>query len=65
MSELSPVKSPGGLGSVEDNLIAGSVVVAYFFNIGVSYLRPYKLVQWRLPIASQAAFFVLVAEVSC
>ncbi|OJJ02059.1 hypothetical protein ASPVEDRAFT_132485 [Aspergillus versicolor CBS 583.65] len=59
VSELSPAKSRGRLVSVEGNLIAGGVVVAYFFNIGMSYLSPYNPVQWRLPIAFQALFIVL------
>ncbi|KAE8358133.1 general substrate transporter [Aspergillus caelatus] len=58
VSELSPAKSRGRLVSVEGNLIAAGVVVAYFFNIGVSYLPPTDPVNWRLPIAFQVVFIV-------
>ena len=59
MSELSPAKSRGRLVSAEGNLIAFGVVVAYFFNIGMSYLPSSNPAQWRLPIAFQAVFIIL------
>lgn len=61
VSELSPAKSRGRLASVEGNLIAGGVVVAYFFMIGMSYLPVTNPVVWRLPIAFQAVFIIAQA----
>ncbi|RAK93772.1 general substrate transporter [Aspergillus costaricaensis CBS 115574] len=58
VSELSPAKSRGRLVSVEGNLIAGGIVVAYFFNIGMSYLPPSNPVEWRVPIAFQGVFII-------
>jgi MFS family permease len=58
VSELSPAKSRGRLVSIEGNLIAFGVVVAYFFNIGMSYLPPSNPAEWRVPIAFQGAFII-------
>ena len=58
VSELSPAKSRGRLVSAEGNLIAGGVFVAYFFNIGMSYLPTTDPVVWRVPLAFQAVFII-------
>ncbi|KAF5009444.1 hypothetical protein FDECE_4326 [Fusarium decemcellulare] len=58
VSELSPAKSRGRLVSVEGNLIAFGIVVAYFFNIGMSYLPSKNPAEWRVPIAFQGVFII-------
>ena len=58
VSELSPAKSRGRLVSVEGNLIAFGIVIAYFFNIGMSYLPASNPAEWRVPIAFQGVFII-------
>jgi MFS family permease len=58
VSELSPAKSRGRLVSVEGNLIAFGIVVAYFFNIGMTYLPTGNPAEWRVPIAFQGIFII-------
>ncbi|KAJ5011661.1 general substrate transporter [Colletotrichum sp. SAR 10_99] len=58
VSELSPAKSSGRLVSVEGNLIAFGIVIAYFFNIGMSYLPSKTPAEWRVPIAFQGVFII-------
>jgi hypothetical protein len=53
VSELVPAESRGFHVGVEGNLIAFGIVVAYYFNIGMSYAS--GPVQWRLVIAFQIA----------
>lgn len=58
VAELSPAKSRGRLVSVEGNLIAFGIVIAYFFNIGMPYLPASNPAEWRVPVAFQAVFII-------
>ncbi|GAM33607.1 hypothetical protein TCE0_011f00630 [Talaromyces pinophilus] len=51
VSELVPAESRGFHVGIEGNLIAFGIVMAYYFNIGMSYTT--GPVQWRLVIAFQ------------
>ncbi|KAL2871155.1 sugar porter family MFS transporter [Aspergillus lucknowensis] len=51
VSELVPAKTRGRHIAIEGNLIAFGIVIAYYFNIGMSYAS--GQVQWRLVIAFQ------------
>lgn len=42
--------------AIEGNLIALGIVIAYYFNIGLSYSS--GAVQWRTPIAAQGLFIL-------
>lgn len=57
VSELSPAKSRGRLVAMEGSLIAFGIVIASYYNIGMSYAT--GPVVWRAPIASQIIFIVL------
>ncbi|CAH0033265.1 unnamed protein product [Clonostachys rhizophaga] len=57
VSELVPAKNRGRHVAIEGNLIAFGIVIAYYFNIGMSYTS--GAVQWRLVIAFQAVFIAL------
>ncbi|KAF2123156.1 general substrate transporter [Lophiotrema nucula] len=57
VSELVPAKSRGRHVAVEGNLIAFGIVIAYYFNIGMSYTS--GPVQWRLVIAFQIVIIIL------
>lgn len=54
VSELVPAKNRGRHVAIEGNLIAFGIVIAYYFNIGMSYTS--GGVQWRLVIAFQVVF---------
>ncbi|KAL4876040.1 general substrate transporter [Aspergillus karnatakaensis] len=51
VSELVPANTRGRHIAIEGNLIAFGIVLAYYFNIGMSYAS--GQVQWRLVIAFQ------------
>jgi MFS family permease len=51
VSELVPAKNRGRHIAIQGNLIAFGIVLAYYFNIGMSYAS--GQVQWRLVIAFQ------------
>jgi MFS family permease len=57
VSELSPAKSRGRLVATEGSLIAFGIVIASFYNIGMSYTTGPAV--WRAPIASQIIFIIL------
>ena len=57
VSELIPAKTRGRHVSIEGNLIALGIVVAYYYNIGMSYTT--GAAQWRAPIASQGFIIIL------
>ena len=62
-SELSKPKNRGFLVFVEGALLAGGVMISYWIDFGFYFLRT-NSVQWRFPIAFQAAFaLVLLAGV--
>lgn len=56
VSELVPAKSRGRHVAIEGNLIAFGIVLAYYFNIGMSYTT--GPVQWRLVIAFQLVIII-------
>ncbi|KUL81393.1 hypothetical protein ZTR_09881 [Talaromyces verruculosus] len=56
VSELVPAKSRGRHVAIEGNLIAFGIVVAYYFNIGMSYVT--GPVKWRLVIAFQVVMII-------
>ncbi|KAH6986655.1 general substrate transporter [Ilyonectria destructans] len=51
VSELVPPKSRGRHVAIQGNLIAFGIVLAYYFNIALSYTS--GALQWRTPIAAQ------------
>jgi hypothetical protein len=57
VSELVPAKNRGRHVAIEGNLIAFGIVIASYFNIGMSYAS--GAVQWRLVIAFQIVFIFL------
>ncbi|OQV09483.1 hypothetical protein CLAIMM_13601 [Cladophialophora immunda] len=57
LCELLPAKRRGRDVSIAGNLIAFGIIIAYYFNIGLSYTS--GPVQWRLPIAFQGVFIIL------
>ncbi|KAL2848603.1 general substrate transporter [Aspergillus pseudodeflectus] len=57
VSELVPAKNRGRHIAIEGNLIAFGIVLAYYFNIGMSYAS--GQVQWRLVIAFQIVIIIL------
>ncbi|KAI1629076.1 hypothetical protein EDD37DRAFT_36276 [Exophiala viscosa] len=57
LCELLPAKRRGRDVSTAGNLIAFGIIIAYYFNIGLSYTT--GPVQWRLPIAFQGVFIIL------
>lgn len=57
VSELVPARSRGRHVAVQGNLIAFGIIIAYYFNIGMSYAT--GPVQWRLVIAFQIAIIIL------
>ncbi|KAI9815140.1 MAG: hypothetical protein M1827_002983 [Pycnora praestabilis] len=59
VSELTPAKSRGRHVALEGNLIAFGIVVAYYYNIGLSYIT--GPAQWRAPIASQGV--IIIAQI--
>ncbi|KAI4264671.1 MAG: hypothetical protein L6R38_000164 [Xanthoria sp. 2 TBL-2021] len=56
ISELIPAKARGRAVAIEGNLIAFGIVIAYYYNIGMSYTT--GPAQWRAPIASQSAIII-------
>ncbi|UZJ55406.1 hypothetical protein CBS101457_004726 [Exobasidium rhododendri] len=58
-SELSKAHNRGLLVLVEGALIAGGIMIAYWVDYGFYWLDT-SSVQWRFPIAFQAAFAVVV-----
>lgn len=59
VSKLAHAKSRGRLVSIEGNLIALGIVIASFFDIGMSFVP--GQVQWRLPVAFQLFFIISTA----
>jgi MFS family permease len=59
VSELTPARSRGRHVAIEGNLIALGIVIAYYFNIGLSYTT--GPVQWRTPIAAQG--IIILAQI--
>ncbi|KAK5216900.1 hypothetical protein LTR72_010270 [Exophiala xenobiotica] len=57
LCELLPAKRRGRDVSTAGDLIASGIIIAYYFNIGLSYTT--GPVQWRLPIAFQGVFIIL------
>jgi len=57
LCELLPDKRRGRDVSTAGNLVASGIIIAYYFNIGLSYTA--GPVQWRLPIAFQGVFIIL------
>ncbi|KAL8870827.1 MAG: hypothetical protein Q9174_003216 [Haloplaca sp. 1 TL-2023] len=60
VSELIHAKARGRAVAIEGNLIAFGIVIAYYYNIGMSYTT--GPAQWRAPIASQGA--IIIAQVA-
>ncbi|WFD04230.1 hypothetical protein MOBT1_002935 [Malassezia obtusa] len=58
-SELSKPKNRGFLVFVEGALLAGGVMISYWIDFGFYFLR-LNSVQWRFPIAFQAAFAIVL-----
>ncbi|KAL1988465.1 hypothetical protein VTN96DRAFT_9520 [Rasamsonia emersonii] len=56
VSELIPARSRGRHVAIQGNLIALGIIIAYYFNIGLSYTT--GAVQWRTPIAAQGVFIL-------
>ncbi|KAL4896720.1 general substrate transporter [Aspergillus ambiguus] len=63
VSELVPAKNRGRHVAIEGNLIAFGIVVAYYFNIGMSYAS--GPVQWRLVIAFQIVIIFFQVSWTC
>ncbi|OIW31918.1 putative Myo-inositol transporter 1 [Coniochaeta ligniaria NRRL 30616] len=57
VSELSPAKSRGRLVAAEGSLIAFGIVIASYFNIGMSHTTGPAV--WRTPIAAQLVFIIV------
>ncbi|WFD01128.1 hypothetical protein MYAM1_003889 [Malassezia yamatoensis] len=58
-SELSKPKNRGFLVFIEGALLAGGVMVSYWIDFGFYFFR-LNSVQWRFPIAFQAAFALVL-----
>jgi len=61
VSELVPPKTRGRHVAIEGNLIAFGIVLAYYYNIGMSYASN-GAAQWRAPIATQGV--IILAQVA-
>lgn len=59
VAELVPPTSRGRHVAIQANLIAFGIVIAYYFNIALSYTS--GPVQWRTPIAAQG--LLILAQV--
>ena len=58
-SELSKAKNRGFLVFIEGALLAGGVMISYWIDFGFYFFR-WNSVQWRFPIAFQAAFALVL-----
>jgi sugar porter (SP) family MFS transporter len=57
VSEMVKAERRGNLVSIELNMIALGIVIANYFDIGMSYVAGH--IQWRLPIGFQMVFMII------
>ncbi|KAF2166975.1 hypothetical protein M409DRAFT_66475 [Zasmidium cellare ATCC 36951] len=59
-AEMAPPKIRGFLVLFEGALITGGIALSYWINYGFWFITQYGSVQWRVPIALQAAFGIML-----